>query len=141
MFTEVVLDLFLSTLHTSLIPLVTHLYEHDRPTVNFTCKMQVRFLHLFLAIKAGSLKNSLTTIMNEESLTQDETGIIWIALKLNADLRAPGHHLETLSGAQVLSDHMGGEIPSVENGQHIGVADIQTLRGRDKNKTKKSGFS
>lgn len=30
--------------------------------------------------------NVLTTVMNEESLTQDETGIIGITLKLNGDL-------------------------------------------------------
>lgn len=40
--------------------------------------------------------NVLTTVMNEESLTQDETGIIRITLKLNGDLR-PRHNLETLS--------------------------------------------
>lgn len=62
--------------------------------------------------------------MNEESLTQDETGIIWIALKLNGDLRPPRYNLESLSGPQVLSDHMGHEITSVKNGQHISVADV-----------------
>lgn len=62
--------------------------------------------------------------MNEEPLTQDEAGIIWIALKLNGDLRPPRHDLETLSGPQVLSDHMGHEVTSVKNGQHIGVADV-----------------
>lgn len=62
--------------------------------------------------------------MNEESLTQDETGIIWITLKLNGDLRPPRDYLETLSGPQVSSDHMGHEILPVKNGQHIGVADV-----------------
>lgn len=62
--------------------------------------------------------------MNEESLTQDETGIIRITLKLNGDLRPPRHNLETLSWPQVLTDHMGHEITTVEDGQHISVADV-----------------
>lgn len=68
--------------------------------------------------------------MNEETLTQDETGIIWIALKLNGDLRPPRHNLETLSGPQVLPNHMGHEIMPVKNGQHVSVADVQTKEGR-----------
>lgn len=66
--------------------------------------------------------------MNEKTLTQDETGILWITLKLNGDLWPPRHNLETLSGPQVLPDHMGHEVTSVENGQHISVADIQTFK-------------
>ena len=66
----------------------------------------------------------LTTIMNEEPLTQDETGIIWITLKLNGHLRPPRHDLETLPGPHVLSDHMGHEITPIKNGQHVSVADI-----------------
>lgn len=62
--------------------------------------------------------------MNEESLTQDETGINWITLKLNGDLRSPRDNLETLPGPQVLPDHMGHEILSIKNGQHVGVADV-----------------
>lgn len=63
-------------------------------------------------------------IMNEEPLTQDETGINWITLELNGDLWPPRDNLETLSGAHVLSNHMGHEVLPIKDGQHIGVADV-----------------
>jgi len=62
--------------------------------------------------------------MNEEPLTEDETGVIRITLELNGDFGAPRHDLETLFGPQVLSHHMGHEITAVKKGQHISVADI-----------------
>lgn len=63
--------------------------------------------------------------MNEEALAQDETGVVWITLKLNGDLWPSRHDLETLFGAQVLADHTRHEITPVEDCQHVGVADIQ----------------
>lgn len=62
--------------------------------------------------------------MNEESLTQDETGVVQIALKLDGNLRPPWNNLETLFGPQVLADHVGREVTPIKNSQHIGVTDI-----------------
>lgn len=70
------------------------------------------------------MSGELTSVMNEESLTQDEAGIIRIALKLNGDFGPAGHNLETLSGSHVLCDHMGHEVAPVENRQHVSVADV-----------------
>lgn len=69
--------------------------------------------------------NWITAIMDEEALAQDETGIIWITLELNGDLWPSRHNLETLFGAQVLADHTRHEITPVEDGKHVGVANIQ----------------
>lgn len=66
----------------------------------------------------------LTTIMNEETLTLDKTGINGVTLKLNGNLWSPWDDLETLSGPQVLSDYVGHDILSIKNGQHVRVADI-----------------
>lgn len=67
---------------------------------------------------------SLTAVMNNESLTGDETGVIRITLKLKGDLGPPGDNLETLLGPNVLSNHIRHEVLSVKNSQHVGVTDV-----------------
>lgn len=75
----------------------------------------------------------LTTIMNEETLTLDKTGINGVTLKLDGNLWSPRDDLETLSRPQVLSNHIGRDILSIKNGQHVRVANIQTLRREGRN--------
>ena len=70
-----------------------------------------------------------TAIMNQEPLAEDEAGIIGIALELNGDLWPAWHHLEALSGPQVLANHVGHEVMSIVDGQHVIVAYVQTLWG------------
>lgn len=72
----------------------------------------------------ASERQTLTMVVDEEPLAQDETGINGITLELNGDLRPPGDDLEALSGGHVLSDHVGRQVLAVEDGQHVGVADV-----------------
>lgn len=67
---------------------------------------------------------TLTMVVDEEPLAQDETGIDGITLKLNGDLWSSGYNLEALSGGHVLSNHVGRQVLAIEDGQHIGVADV-----------------
>lgn len=71
---------------------------------------------------------TLTMVVDEEPLAQDETGINRITLELNGDLWPPGDNLEALSGGHVLSDHVGRQVLAIEDGQHVGVADVKTAR-------------
>ena len=70
--------------------------------------------------------------MDEEALAQDEAGVIGVALELDGDLRAPGHYLEALPGAQVLANHVGHEVMAVEHGHNVVVPNVQTVEQRDK---------
>lgn len=86
-------------------------------------------------------RETLTVVVDEEPLAQDETGINGITLELDGDLRPPGDNLEALPGGHVLSDHVGRQVLAVEDSQHVGVADVKTVRdeieARFKKKKKK----
>lgn len=68
-------------------------------------------------------------VVDEEPLAQDETGINWVTLELDGDLRPARDYLEALPGGHVLSDHVGRQVLAIEDGQHVGVADVKTARG------------
>lgn len=71
-----------------------------------------------------SSDKTLTVVVDEEALAQDEAGIDGITLELNGDLRPPGDNLEALPGGHVLSDHVGHQVLAIKDGQHIRVADV-----------------